>query len=280
MGNVRTSRVGRARLLSAVGLLVASVACAEIGTDPSVPASLEIARFPFPSIAVGDSLRDTLGVAFPLRAIVRNIAGGVIEDAPLRYLSRDTLLVVDSVTGHVFARALPAPNPANVAARFAQALQILATVRVTNAPDTAFRSDAAALPKLVSEGVIGAADSNTVAVQVHVRYRSDTGVLQNVNAWLVRFAVVSPANRLNDTAAAVYLVDDRGRAGQVDTTGPDGFASRRVRVRSSRFPAAGVAVDTIEVEAAVMRRGDPVPGAPVRIRVPVGAVPPRPRIVP
>jgi len=94
-----------------------------------------------------------------------------------------------------------------------------------------------------------------------------------VNGWLVRFAVVRPANRLNDTAAAVYLVDDRGRAGQVDTTGTEGLASRRVRVRSSRFPAAGAAVDTIEIEAAVMVRGEPVGGAPVRIRVPVGTSP-------
>lgn len=251
---------------------MASVACAEIGTDPNVPASLEIARFPFPSVAVGDSMRDTLGVAFPVRAIVRNISGDVIEDAPLRYLSRDTLLVVDSVTGHVFARGVPTQNPASVAARFEQALQILAPVRVTTAPDTAFRTDTAALPALVSEAVIGAADSNTVAVQVRVQ----TDSLQNVNAWLVRFAVVHPANAVNDTAGAVYLVDDRGRASQIDTTGTDGFASRRVRVRSSRYPAAGVTVDTITIEAAVMRRGEPIKGAPVQIRVPVGAVPPRP----
>lgn len=278
MGDVRTPRIGRALLLTALGVTVTSVACAEIGTDPAVPASLEVARLPFPSVAVGDSLRDTLGVAFPLRAIVRNISGGVIEDAPIRYLSRDTMLIVDSITGHVFARALPAQNPASVAARFEQALQILAQLRVTNAPDTAFRTDSAAFPRLVSEALIGAADSNTVAVQVQLRYRSDTDVFQNVNAWLVRFAVVYPANRTNDTAAAVYLVDDRGRAGQIDTTGTDGFASRRVRVRSSRFPAAGQTVDTIEVEAAVMRRGVAVPGAPVRIRVPVGtsATPPAP----
>jgi len=278
VGDVRSTRIGRALLLTATGVIAVSMACAEIGTDPSVPASLEVARLAFPSVAVGDSMRDTLGVAFPLRAIVRNIGGDVIEDAPLRYLSRDTMLVVDSVTGHVFVRGLPTQNPANVAARFAQALQILATVRVTNAPDTAFRRDSATLRRLVSEGVIGAVDSNTVAVQVQVRHRADGATLQNVNAWLVRFAVVYPANRTNDTAAAVYLVDDRGRAGQIDTTGTDGLASRRVRVRVGRFPATGVAVDTIEVEAAVMRRGQPVPGAPVRIRVPVGTVagPPAP----
>jgi phosphotransferase system HPr-like phosphotransfer protein len=263
----------RAALLAALGVGLVGGGCAEIGTDPAVPASIEFSKLPFPAIAVGDSLRDTLGVAVPLRAIVRNIGGDEIVDAPLRYLSRDTLLVVDSVTGHVFARARPSTNPVSVASRFEQSLQILSTLRVTNAPDTAFRTDTAALRSLVSEGVIGAADSNTVAVEVRVQGPDEADALQNVNGWLVRFAVVRPANRLNDTAAAVYLVDDRGRAGQVDTTGTEGLASRRVRVRSSRFPAAGAAVDTIEIEAAVMVRGAPVRGAPVRIRVPVGTRP-------
>lgn len=261
-------RSGRGLALIAIGV---GMACAQIGTDPSVPASLEIAPFPFPAVAVGDSLRDTLGVAIPIRAIVRNIGGDAIVDAPLRYLSRDTLsrLLVDSISGHVFAVGLPTPNPVSVAARFGQSLQILAQVRVTNAPDTAFRTDSAALRRLVSEGVIGAADSNTVAVQLRAQYRNDARVLQNVNAWLVRFAVVRPANRTNDTMAAVYLVDEVGRPSQIDTTGTDGFASRRVRVRASRFPAVGVAQDTIELEAAVMRRGAPVAGAPVRFLVPV-----------
>lgn len=263
----------RLALLAALGVGLASVACAEIGTDPAVPASIEIARFPFPSVAVGDSLRDTLGVAVPLRAIVRNISGDVIEDAPVRFLSRDPKLLVDSISGHVYALELPSTNPVNVAARFEQSLQILAQLRVTNAPDTAFRTDTASLPRLVSEGIIGAADSNTVAVEVRVQFKGEADALQNVNAWLVRFAVVRPANLGNDTAAAVYLVDDRGRASQLDTTGTNGVASRRVRVRSSRFPASGVTVDTIEVQAAVMRRGAAVPGAPVRILVPVGALP-------
>jgi hypothetical protein len=270
------TRVGgawRAALLAALGVGLASAACAEIGTDPAVPASIEFAKPPFPAVAVGDSLRDTLGVAVPLRAIVRNISGEEIVDAPLRYLSRDTLLRVDSLTGQVFARGRPTTNPVSVAARFEQSLQILTALRVTTAPDTAFRTDTAALRSLVSEGVIGAIDSNTVAVEVRVQGRDEAEALQNVNGWLVRFAVVRPANRLNDTAAAVYLVDDRGRVGQVDTTGTDGLASRRVRVRSSRFPATGVAVDTIEIEAAVMVRGAAVRGAPIRIRVPVGTPP-------
>jgi hypothetical protein len=273
------ARAGRLAVLAALGVASASVACAEIGTDPAVPASIEMARLPVPAVAVGDSLRDTLGVAVPLRALVRNVQGDVIEDAPVRYLSRDPQLVIDSVSGHVFARDLPTQNPVNVAARFEPSLQILAQLRVTNAPDTAFRTDAASLPRLVSEGVIGAADSNSVAVEVRLQFRGEADALQNVNAWLVRFAVVRPANLGNDTAAAVYLVDDRGRASQVDTTGTNGLASRRVRVRASRYPASGASADTIEVQAVILRRGVAVPGAPVRILVPVGSPPSRPAAI-
>ncbi len=274
------SRRGRALRTAArvtIGALLAAAAgvaaaCADLGSDPAVPASIELARLAFPAVAVGDSLRDTLGVAQPVRAILRNVSGDVIEEAPVRFLSRDDALLVDSVTGHLLALRRPTANPVNVAVRFANALQIQAQVRITNAPDTAFRTDSASLVAFLPDAAIGSADSNSVAVEVRLQYKdSTTDALANSADWLVRFAVVSPANVRNDTTAAVFLVDDRGRASQVDTSSGNGLASRRVRVRPTQFPAAGVARDTVEVEAAVWRRGRPVGGAPVRILVPVSA---------
>ncbi len=269
--SAKRARAMRAASRVAVGALLAAAACAEIGTDPAVPASIELAPLAFPSVAIGDSLRDTLGVAHPVRAILRNVSGDVIDEAPVRFLSRDDALLVDSLTGYVFALRRPTANPVRVAARFENALQILAQVRITNAPDTAFRTDTASLVAFLPDAAIGSADSNSVAVEVRLQYKDSTQALANSADWLVRFAVTSPANLRNDTTAAVFLVDDRGRAGQLDTTSGTGLASRRVRVRATQFPAAGVALDTVEVEAAVWRRGVPVRGAPVRILVPVAA---------
>jgi hypothetical protein len=265
----------RARAVVAVLLTAAAgvaAACADLSTDPAVPASIELGPLAFPSVAVGDSLRDTLGVAQPVRAILRNVSGDVIEEAPVRFLSRNEALLADSLTGHVFAVSRPAANPVALAARFENALQIQAQLRITNAPDTAFRTDSASLVAFLPEAAIGSADSNSVAVEVRLQYRdSTTGTLANSSDWLVRFAVVSPANLRNDTTAAVFLVNDRGRASQVDTSSGNGLASRRVRVRPTQFPASGVARDTVEVEAAVGRRGVLVGGRAVRIRVPVAA---------
>jgi hypothetical protein len=259
----------RCRRLGGALAIGALSACADLASDPATPASLEFATLPFPAIAVGDSLRDTLGVARPLRAIARNLAGDVIEEAPLRYLSRSAALRVDSVTGQAEALELPSGGQADVTARFAERFQITARIPVVTAPDTVFATGDPRLTALRPESESGAAEANSVAIDVRLQAKGATGTLQNTGGWLVRFAVVRPANRQNDTTAAVFLVDDNRRASQFDTAANSGVATRSVRVRPTQFPAAGRTADTVEVEAMVYRRGVPVPGAPVRIRVPV-----------
>jgi hypothetical protein len=68
--------------------------------------------------------------------------------------------------------------------------------------------------------------------------------------------------------AAVYLVDDQGRASTLDTTDDSGAAGRRVRVRALQFPV-GAAVESVVVRATVTYRGQPLKGSPVRITAPV-----------
>ncbi len=248
-------------------------ACATIDTDPSVPASIEVAPFAFPSIAIGDSLRDTLGVAQPLRVILRNIDGDVIENPPIRFLyvqsERDSAIVVDSVTGMVEVVKRPTGTNIQIAARFEEAIQILIPIRVTNAPESVFRVGTPSIKGFVPDtGGLGNAE-NSVPVEVRVQYVDSLDRLANVGDWLVRFAVVKPDNRLNDPTRSVFLVNDNFRASQIDTTEANGTAGRRLRIRPSLFPAGGAAIDTVEVEAMVYVRGDTVPGAPVRILIPV-----------
>jgi hypothetical protein len=250
-------------------LAVAVVGCADINTDPAVPASIELGAQAFPSIAVGDSLRDTLGVARPLRALLRNLRGDVIEDAPVRFLSRDAALVVDSVTGHAFAVSRPSGGNVQVAARFEQALQALQSIRISREPDAVTRLDSARIDSLLADGTPGALAANRAEIAVRASWRDTAGAVQPSTDWLVRFAVVEPANPRNDTTAAVFLIDDVGRARQLDTTDTNGRASRFIRVRASLFPGAGVVEDTVVVEALVRRRGQSVPAEPLRIRVPV-----------
>jgi len=266
--------MSRGWLLGVMSACVVAAACADIGTNPSVPASIEATPLAFPSIAVGDSLRDTLGVAYPVRAVVRNIQGDVIEDAPIRYLyvqaARDTALEVDSISGHVRVLKRPASGPVQIAARFESALQVLIPLRITSDPDTVFRTESTRIVGFVPDTGRRGADENSAAVSVRVQYRDDADAAQNVGDWLVRFVVVRPANPTNDTTKAAFFMNDNARPTSLDTTDASGLASRRLRMRPGiLFPAGSPTSDTVVVEARIWRRGVPVPGAPVRIAVPV-----------
>lgn len=259
---------------SLLGIL-SLIACENVSSSPEVPASIEFAPLAFPSVAVGDVMRDTLGNPQPFRAIVRNVRGDIIEDAPVRYLyvqfGRDSALQVDSVTGAVRAIKVPSGSPVQLAARYQTALQILRDIKVSRTPDTVFATPAVRPTLQVSLPDTGrqAVQSNSAGVDVRVQYRDSTKALRDVSDWLVRFAVIRPANRSNDTAAAVYVISENGTPGQTAVTSGGGTATRRIRVRADRFPAAGRGVDTVVVEAVAVRRGVPVPGAPVQILIPV-----------
>ena len=251
-----------------------AVACAEVGSAPDVPAAIEFSALPSPSVVIGDTLRGVDGVVAPVKAIVRNLSGDIIAGASVRYLYadyiRDTALAVDSLTGIV--RALrAATGEARLAARVGASLQVLKSVVVTTRPDSADRVGQTTLlftTTLADTGRIGAASNTSPSLNVTVRHVDVAGATTGVNAWPVRFEVLSPANAANDTTKSVWLVDDQGRASVVDTSDVSGVASRKIRIRAAQYPAAGV-IDSVIVRASVTYKGVTLKGAPVRIAVPV-----------
>ncbi len=261
--------------LSAVGLGVAA-ACVEIGTSPSEPAAIELSAFPSPSVVIGDTLRDEAGVIAPIRAIVRNVRGDIIANAVVRYLYadvvRDAALTIDSLSGVV--RALRASTgDARIVARAGGSLQVLRVLVVTTRPDSIDGgSQSASLPvfttTLPDTGRLRAVANTTTAFNAVVRHVDSVATVTGVNAWLVRYEVVKPANPTNDTTKAVYLVDDQGRASAIDTTDGSGNAGRKVRIRAALFPTA-VTTDSVIVRATATYRGRALKGAPVRYALPV-----------
>jgi hypothetical protein len=264
--------VSRFRTLLGVATAVALiVACAEVGTAPDVPAAIELPPFPFPSVVVGDTLRNEAGIATPVRAIVRNSAGEIITDATPTYLyadfRRDSAFRVDSTTGVIVA-AKTVPE-GRIAARIGSSLQVIRTLIATVKPDTTLAGTAPAdlIVTLPDTGRARAQSNTTPDLPIRVRNRSGTTPVE-VQGWLVRFEVIRPANPTNDTTAAAYLVDDQFRASTLDTTNASGQAARRVRVRAAQFPAAqGSArvTDSVVVRATLSYKGRPVPGSPVRL---------------
>ncbi|MFN7798514.1 hypothetical protein [Gemmatimonas sp.] len=267
------------RLLLLGGMTAAvfvAVGCADVGTAPDVPASIELPPFPFPSVVVGDTLRNEAGVAAPVRAVVRNAAGDVIDGARATYLYadflRDSAFTVDTATGIIVARRVVASG--RIAARIGSSLQVLRPLIATVRPDLVEAASAAdpLIVSLLPDTGRARAEGNTSGELPVVVRNSSSPTAGGVNGWLVRFRLVRPANPANDTSQAVFLVDDQLRASTVDTTSPDGRAGRRVRVRAARFPTPqgnARVTDTVVVEATVRYRGRLVTGAPILLSVPV-----------
>lgn len=254
------------------GLAAVAIGCAEVGTAPDVPASIEFAPFPSPAVVVGDTLRDAItGAVAPIRAIVRNLAGAPIDSANTTYLyadaNRDTALKVDGASGIVVGR-MAVSTDTRVAARVGATLQVLRTLLVTTRPDTLDGSAVAALltTTLPDTGRARAQLNTSTALTATVKHREGS-TLTAVHGWVVRFELVAPANPTNDTTRAAYLVNDAGTASVIDTTDAQGTAGRRVRVRASAFPTTGT--DTIVVRASATYKGRAIPGTGVLLKAPV-----------
>lgn len=261
------ARAVRRRLIATGGAVALAVsvaaACADVSSSPETPASIEMANFPFPSIVLGDTLRDVNGVVAPVRAIVRNSAGDTLTGAGTRYLyadyNRDSALLVDSTTGLVFAKKAVL-SEARIAARVGGALQAIGKLVVTVRPDTvsAVRVSRELTTQFPDTGRTKANANMTDPLSVSVQNLQSTSPT-GVNGWVVRFTLLRPANPTNDTTQAAWLVNDAGTASVIDTTDNGGSAGRKVRVRADRFPTTGT--DTVKVQATVTYKGKPVPGS-------------------
>ena len=72
---------GRLAALLAGAALVAFVACTEVATDPNAVVAIRFDGSAYPSIVVGDSLRDSLGALQPVRATGLNYKSQAVEGA-------------------------------------------------------------------------------------------------------------------------------------------------------------------------------------------------------
>jgi hypothetical protein len=241
-------------------VLAIAVACTEVGTDPTVPVAIEIDPPVLPALAVGDTLRDTLGVVAPIVARALNSRNEVIPDAPITFvtLPNDSILDVDPETGIVVGNFV---GQADVVAQVAGLQSVRLPMRVTIRPDTAF-TDAV----LVDSVLYGIADdtARTLVVTVMGRVTVDgRDTLVAVESWRVRYTITSPEGLAENTdTTRVYMANSANRLSRVDTTDTNGDATRRIR-----FPLAVVsdtARRTFVTEVVVLgAEGTPLPGSPI-----------------
>ena len=257
----RALRGGRRALLAAALVAAGAAACDEFGTGVGEIGYIAFDGVPWPSLVAGDTMRDSLGVATPLRASAYDAAGRLIPDAAFTYLLLDTGAVIDA------DGTLRATTRRDGTLRVVASLNGLQTadqlIRVTRRPDSAF---AAAGASQTLRWVLPDGSANTSTdLRLALVSGDSIGVPPGVGGWIVRWRTVHDGDTFapGDTSLAV-LQGTGGARGAVDTTTAEGTATRRLRVFAGRIPAP---VDSFIVLAEVRRWGAPVPGSPVRFVV-------------
>jgi hypothetical protein len=246
------------RLAAPFSVVVAAViGCADIGAPGGIGA-LDFTGVPFPAVVTGDTMRDTLGVAAPLRATAYDGAGNVIVGPDVQYVSLDTGVVIDA---NGFLRATRREGTVRVVASVNGLQSQQRLIAVTRTPD----SVTAGTTALSFTYRIPDAAAN-VSVPMSLTVKSNDvagGVSPNVTGWLVRWRIVHNGDTLapSDTAIAALWATAGTRHTLRDTTKTDGTAGRRLRIYSNLLPPQP---DSFIVIAEVKHRGVHVVGSPVR----------------
>lgn len=249
-------------MLTACAALGIAVACADLGTGLDRVSYIAFDGIPYPALIAGDTLRDSLGAAAPLRASAFDASGRAIGGAEFTYLTLDTGVAIDA---NGFLRATTRRDgTVRLVASFDGLQTEDRTVRITRRPDSLFATGAAAVALTY---VIPDVAATNLSPELRVSLVSEdtVGVGPAVGGWLVRWTTVHGTDTLGaaDTTLVALQTTSGARRG-IDTTAADGTASRRLRVFANRLT---VPVDSFVVLADVRLHGAPVPGSPVRFIV-------------
>jgi hypothetical protein len=253
VGAVAVHRRTAMALALGVIMIAGAVSCAAIDTDPTHVASIAIDTLPYPSIVALDTLRDSLGVARPLRATAYNIEGAALPATVIRFGTPDSGATVDSVSGYVVGDT----------ARSTAVRIIASTGKLQATPDTVYivPSPDTVVAVNPTDSLLYSLTDTTANVsdplQLQVLHRVPVSPPIPVRSWLVSYQIAYPS----DTTLA-KLVDRNGSLhSTVDTTASDGTSSRRIRLRPLSLTRVD---DSVVVIATVRYRGALVAGAPIR----------------
>lgn len=232
---------------------LAGAACTDLSGSGSGVLSIQFDSLAAPSVVVGDTLRDTTGAIVVPVVHAFNFDGDEITSVPVRFLSPDSGLVVDSVTGIIFGDSLRS-TPARVVATVGT-LQAIQRVDVTLRPDFLI---AVAGRDTLSYSLV----DTTVNISHQLTVKLGHGVApadSAVKSYIVSFSIASQSS-----PSLAELVNDGGRPSVIDTTDTNGVAGRAIRLHPL-FLSSGTTVDSIFVNATARYRGAPVSGSPVQL---------------
>lgn len=244
---------------SLAGLITAS--CGEVPSLPDGVAYISPVILPLPAVAAGDTLRDSLGRAAPLRVLAYTRDGDEVPGLDVRFVP--TALPADvTIDANGFLVARDTVRNVQLVGRVGDRLQTtVATLLIVPEPGAIARPTA----DEAGDSVLTLPAVRALPVTVTGVYR---GTATPVNGIVVRYRVDSlrPAGVLPGSAILTGPTGSVTRPDStiaVDTTKTAGNATRTVVVR------AGSGVETVFVSARArrLRDGAPLDGSPVRFVV-------------
>ena len=222
--------------------------CTQVPTDADAVVAIRFEGSAYPSIVLGDSLRDSLGALQPLMATPLNYRNEPVPDAPVEFASPDTVLRVFS-DGVVYARGR---RPDTAAVVFAT------TGSLQSQPDSlfvVFRADSIAADSAIMTRPTGATVvPDSVGFRVYVPGVGGAAATP-AQSWLVSFQLILHDQALEptDTTAAYTFTGPLTRRVRsfIDTTNSGGSVSRGLIVTCQ---ALATGPDSIIVRATIRDR--------------------------
>lgn len=243
------SRRSSQTLIAMMTFALTVLACTDIPTGSDQILSFSVNPLPSPSVVVGDTLRDTLGVVRPITISAFNFQGDTVRAPRLRFLSFSRGIKVDSLTGVVTGDS--AQTGAQLIATVGS-IQSFISIGVALKPDTMVASNARdSLSYSLTDTTVNT--SSALGVKLLHGIGTDSAVV----GYRVSFRMIRP------TGTLAQLVNDLGVAGTTaDTTDASGIASRRIKLNVAQLTSA---TDSVVVMASASFRGVAVRGSPVRL---------------
>jgi hypothetical protein len=236
-------------LIALMTLSAVALACTDIPTGNDKILSFSVNQLPSPSVVLGDSLRDSLGVVRPITITAFDFQGDTAVPPKIRFLAGTRGIKVDSVTGVVTGDSVQTAAKIVV---IVGSIQAPVTLGVALRPDTIVASNGRdSLAYSLTDTTLNV--SNALGVKLLHGKTTDSAVV----GWRVSFRIVSPPGTV------AQLLNDQNTVGSTaDTTDASGLASRRIKLNVAQLTAA---TDSVVLLAAATYRGAAVRGSPVRL---------------
>lgn len=223
------------------------VSCRDVPAPEGGVFSISALVLPSPGLVAGDTLRDSTGLASPLRVVAYDVAGDTVQNAI------PTFVVLD--TGAHMSGALLVGDSVGRTVRVVGSVAALQTqpvpVKITLSPDTLVAADSIVHHKTYAlvggDTVVNSADLATI-----VRHVVASQLGAGVEAVIVRYSI-DKAPPGDATKGPTLVLMNVTIPSSRDTTDATGRAARTARLRLA--PLVNLASDSAFVRATASYRG-------------------------